>query len=73
MTYKKYKEVFLVLNDKNHLANDCIICLNKITNDADCRILCCVHIFHSKCIENWLHKNANCPICKQTYLSEDDF
>ena len=73
MTYKKYKEIFLVMNDKSHLAQSCIICLQKIQNDDNCRILCCVHIFHSKCIENWLIKNANCPICKKTYETKNDF
>ena len=43
---------------------ECTICLDKIYfyNNYN---LTCGHIFHKKCIKNWLKKNNECPICRK--------
>lgn len=28
------------------------------------KVLPCDHSYHSKCIKDWLLKNATCPVCK---------
>lgn len=43
------------------MENECCICLEKINNTT---LLQCKHKFHKKCIEKWLQKNNNCPLCR---------
>lgn len=46
---------------------DCAICINKIESNEYIRKLKCNHLFHKKCVDNWLKKNienANCPMCR---------
>ncbi|XP_039129911.1 NEP1-interacting protein-like 1 isoform X1 [Dioscorea cayenensis subsp. rotundata] len=44
----------------------CAICLQdcKIGESAR-RLLSCAHFFHMKCIDEWLVRNATCPICRK--------
>jgi len=46
---------------------DCPICINKIESNEYIRKLKCNHLFHKKCVDNWLKKNienASCPMCR---------
>jgi E3 ubiquitin-protein ligase RHA2 len=46
---------------------DCAICINKIESNEYIRKLKCNHLFHKKCVDNWLKKNienASCPMCR---------
>lgn len=48
--------------------HDCPICLNKIKCNEYIRKLKCNHLFHKKCVDNWLKRNiehANCPMCRE--------
>ena len=51
--------------------NECSICLDDFSNDKDCIVtpLPCantkIHVFHSKCIKEWLQKEHICPLCKE--------
>ena len=40
----------------------CCICMD--TNAGDVRTLPCMHVFHVRCIDEWLAQNGTCPICK---------
>lgn len=40
----------------------CSICLDSINNN---KILNCNHEFCESCINSWLVKNNNCPLCRQ--------
>ncbi|KAI5078796.1 hypothetical protein GOP47_0006467 [Adiantum capillus-veneris] len=42
----------------------CSICLEIPVVDDVVRRLPCMHGFHLKCIDEWLGRQANCPICK---------
>ena len=33
-------------------------------NDKDATFLGCGHAFHTICINSWMIKNSNCPICR---------
>lgn len=45
--------------------NTCSICLSEYRpKDTLKRIPECQHCFHSDCIDEWLHLNATCPVCR---------
>ena len=45
----------------------CAICLEDFKEDEEVIPLPCdpKHIFHVKCIEDWLRANNACPLCKK--------
>jgi hypothetical protein len=43
----------------------CVICLQEYEEEEELRQLSCKHHFHVKCIDDWLHRNAKCPLCIQ--------
>ncbi|KAH7577378.1 hypothetical protein JRO89_XS01G0242300 [Xanthoceras sorbifolium] len=46
---------------------DCAVCLDDFKKGDKCRLLpICNHSFHAKCVDEWLLKNPNCPICRST-------
>jgi len=45
----------------------CPICLDEFTDGIEVRFLWCLHRFHKKCIDQWLEKHTNCPICKKDF------
>ena len=42
---------------------ECPICLEDYSFNNKICYLPCFHVFHSKCIKNWLNKSKNCPLC----------
>ncbi|OIT29064.1 e3 ubiquitin-protein ligase [Nicotiana attenuata] len=55
----KYKE-----QPKNENV-ECCICLAKYGDKEEIRELPCSHIFHLKCVDQWLRIISCCPLCKQ--------
>ncbi|CAA7025848.1 unnamed protein product [Microthlaspi erraticum] len=52
---------------------DCPICLTELSR-AMCRMeLQCSHVFHNKCVMNWLKENPSCPICRAEAIGEIAF
>ena len=43
---------------------DCVICLSNFVLGDKIKRLPCLHIFHTDCIEDWLHNSELCPLCK---------
>jgi len=44
---------------------ECTICLVEFENNDYIRTLpLCSHTFHLVCIDAWLHKKPNCPLCR---------
>lgn len=44
---------------------ECCICLTKYKDKEEIRQLPCCHIFHKKCVDQWLRIISCCPLCKQ--------
>ena len=42
----------------------CMVCLEDFALSASCRRLPCGHVFHQSCIDEWLKRCTDCPICK---------
>ncbi|KAH1092595.1 hypothetical protein AAZX31_14G011700 [Glycine max] len=44
---------------------ECCICLAKYKDKEEVRQLPCSHMFHLKCVDQWLKITSCCPLCKQ--------
>ncbi|XAR56815.1 hypothetical protein NMG60_11037430 [Bertholletia excelsa] len=44
---------------------ECCICLSKYREKEEIRELPCSHIFHLKCVDQWLRIISCCPLCKK--------
>ena len=44
----------------------CSICIEAFTSSQTHIILECNHKFHTDCIKQWLEKELNCPLCRQS-------
>ncbi|CAE8704523.1 unnamed protein product [Polarella glacialis] len=42
----------------------CMVCLCNFETDEEVRQLPCNHVFHCECIDEWLRRCTDCPICK---------
>jgi len=42
----------------------CMICLCDFEDGNECRRLPCRHVFHTGCVDEWLRRCTDCPICK---------
>lgn len=70
--FKSYKEIneklgksFRIKQNEDILNETCFICIDNYKEKELKRILPnCNHCFHKKCIDKWLLKKSNCPICR---------
>ncbi|KAK4390688.1 E3 ubiquitin-protein ligase [Sesamum angolense] len=52
----------------------CAICLENLQHAEVCRVLpACHHEFHAQCIDPWLSKRLNCPICRAPFRFRQSF
>ena len=49
----------------------CAICLERFNSKVKVIILPCIHMFHTSCINDWMEKQKNCPICKFELTKEN--
>jgi hypothetical protein len=72
-TLNNFPERVITKADLNNTVNaqkECVICLNNFEENENVITLPCLHIFHSKCIKDWLRNGSpECPICKTTVNS----
>ncbi|XP_054819481.1 E3 ubiquitin-protein ligase At1g12760-like [Prosopis cineraria] len=52
-------------HDHSQEHDECCICLAKYKEKEQVRELPCNHIFHQKCVDQWLRIISCCPLCKQ--------
>lgn len=69
--YKNNNDNTLTVNNietytyNSNTCENCIICMCAIEKNDKCKKLCCGHIFHSECIDTWLNRVLECPICRK--------
>ena len=61
------KKKFENVNENNRAMEQCAICLQDYQDNDEIAELKCDqrHYFHSKCLEEWLHRKLECPLCKK--------
>ncbi|XP_020676759.1 RING-H2 finger protein ATL74-like [Dendrobium catenatum] len=55
--------------EENQLAGECSVCLSELVDGDEVRRLpACKHVFHVGCIDVWLLRHDNCPLCRAEAL-----
>lgn len=55
----------VILNREPGDSNEtCSICFEEYKNDTPIAITQCQHSYHLSCIESWLERKRDCPICR---------
>lgn len=45
-------------------ARGCAVCLESFVEGDQQRTLPCFHVFHARCVDNWLSTSSFCPTCR---------
>lgn len=53
---------YSTISDKN---TQCTVCMDNIDLNQTIVQTQCNHIFHSKCLDNWVKYKSDCPICRK--------
>ena len=57
----------VIMNREPGYSNEtCSICFEEYKNDTPIAITECQHSYHLSCIESWLERKRDCPICRAT-------
>ena len=62
-------------SEYNQFGGGCSICLENFKKKSKVSMTPCKHVFHYKCIKDWLYKNVKnpkCPNCNKEVLVEDE-
>ena len=47
--------------------DDCTICMSPIDRGDVVYDLSCKHVFHCRCLDEWMHRRRTCPMCRQKF------
>ncbi|CAG5091316.1 Oidioi.mRNA.OKI2018_I69.PAR.g12965.t1.cds [Oikopleura dioica] len=50
--------------DETIAGDTCPVCMDDMATNNEIRRLPCLHVLHKGCIDPWLKKSKECPICK---------
>lgn len=68
---RRFDMPYYIFNTKD-IQLECSICLEKMEKDNDIVALdICDHIYHEKCIREWLSKSRICPLCRSNVDDND--
>jgi hypothetical protein len=66
--FRYYKFPIMKYKRSVNYNKECSVCLMNFEKNTKVRVLPCSvekpHIYHVKCIDEWLSKNKTCPICR---------
>lgn len=52
------------IKDNELLLSECAICLDNYNIGDKISILSCDHYYHTECLNEWLKKKEECPLCR---------
>ncbi|CAF1478504.1 unnamed protein product [Adineta ricciae] len=58
-------ERFRLTSNKSDEQNKCGVCWDQFQENETLRRLTCLHIYHKYCIDPWLQRKNQCPICRE--------
>uniref|UniRef100_A0A1A9VNN0 RING-type domain-containing protein n=1 Tax=Glossina austeni TaxID=7395 RepID=A0A1A9VNN0_GLOAU len=50
---------------KSKKSRECVICMMDFCVEEPVRYLPCMHIYHVRCIDDWLMRSLTCPSCME--------
>lgn len=52
----------------------CCVCLSRLKEKDEMRVLPCLHKFHKLCVDRWLQgtHNKTCPLCRFSLMGAED-
>jgi biotin synthase-related radical SAM superfamily protein len=53
------------MKESTYKLADCPICFKPYEDEEQVRVLDCEHYYHQECVDAWLLKKNECPICKK--------
>lgn len=53
------------IKDHELLLTECSICLENYEIGDKISILSCEHFYHKRCLNEWLKKKEECPLCRE--------
>ena len=80
--YKLHDSHFPIIGEMYNICNyesipdsekdvECVVCLSKIEEGDDIRVLKCDHMYHRHCLDKWVaFKNHTCPLCRESLRPE---
>lgn len=67
------KKAKLQEEEEEFEGQDCSVCLTGFEADSEINHLCCGHLFHKACLEQWLdYSNITCPLCRTPLMGPED-
>jgi hypothetical protein len=71
-TYRSLPRVKVTAYDiEKNESNECSICLDELVLGQPALRIPCGHLFHEDCIEDWLKKSNECPVCRFELPTDD--
>ena len=64
--------IYKMKKNDPHINQECVICLDNYEKETKACCLGCNHIYHKKCIEDWLVLKPICPLCQYEVLERFD-
>lgn len=64
VNYRSHDEI-----QSSSKCTSCAICLEDFAQGDSCQVFSmCNHMFHANCIDHWLMKKPNCPVCRHCIM-----
>lgn len=70
LRYSKNMKKFIITSKE--CPQECVICMEQFKEEEEVAELKCDerHYFHINCLEDWLKRKMECPLCKSTVKPE---
>lgn len=59
----RFPELSFGKNRLEKIQSECLICLDEFKKREMVLMLPCIHLYHEKCIGDWMKNHSTCPFC----------